>query len=121
MQAVYEILNVPIEDAGDVENTVPDSVIGDASVLEIVSANLFRAISGADLRAPCRAESGACLLLLKLIEASEQDGARLDLVLKLAALILALHHDSGRYVSEADRSRHLLNVLSAGARRVIDV
>jgi len=50
-QAVDDVLQIAVEDAGQVVLGQPDAVVGQAVLREVVGANLLRAVAGADLPA----------------------------------------------------------------------
>src|SRR5208337_1992047 len=88
---------------------------------EIVGPNPLTAVAGADLRLAVRRAGGVKGGALLLIHAGAQDFHRLGAVLVLAALLLHRHDDAGREVGDAHRAVGLVDVLTAGARRAIDV
>src|SRR5205823_10012750 len=96
-----QVVEVAVQHLGQVVNRVVSAVIGDAILGEVVGPDLGRAITGAHLRPPL-AGTGGLLLGDHLVE---QPGAqyleRLDLVLQLALLVLALDHEIRGQVGDA--------------------
>src|SRR2546423_6422406 len=100
-QRVDQIVEVAVQHLGQVVNRVVNPVIGDAILREVVGPDLGRAITGAHLRSPL-AGTGGLLLGDHLVEqAGAQHFERLDLVLQLALLVLALHHEIRGQVGDA--------------------
>jgi hypothetical protein len=64
---------------------------------------------------------GRLLAALRIQQACPQQAQRTRLVLVLAALVLALDHDAGRQVGDADRRLGLVDVLAAGAGGTVGV
>ena len=73
-----------------------DAVIGDATLREIIGADAFGAVAGADLAAPLGRALGVELAALLVVELGAQVGHRLGLVLVLRALFLHEDDDSAR-------------------------
>ena len=66
-----------------------DAVIGQAVLREIVSADFFAAVAGADHAAPLRADRRLLLFQLHLIEPRAQHAHRLGAILDLRFFVLA--------------------------------
>src|SRR5688572_5528868 len=92
-----------------------DAVVGDAVLRKVVGPDLLRSISGAHLRAPLARPRGFLLRHHAIEEARAQDLERLDLVLELRFLILALYFEPGRQMGDADRAVGRVDALAAGA------
>src|SRR3989454_10646976 len=92
-QGVDQIVEVAVQQLGEVVNGVVDAMIGDTVLRKVVRANLGRAIARAHL-GPALAGTGRFLFGDHLVEqARAQDFERLDLVLELTLLVLALDHE----------------------------
>src|SRR5438874_6952632 len=112
-QRVDQIVEVAVQHLGQVVNRVVNAVIGDAILWEVVGPDLGRAITGAHLR-PSLASTGGLLLGDHLVEqARAQHFERLDLVLQLALLVLALHHEIRGQVGDADGAVGRVDALTA--------
>src|SRR5207247_1190766 len=70
---------------------------------EVIGADAFRAVSGADLTFTLRGAFGIALGPFNVVEAGPQHFERLRLVLMLRFLILLLHGDAGRQMGYPDR------------------
>src|SRR5207247_7317858 len=92
-QGVDQIVEVAVQQLGEVVNGVVDAMIGDTVLRKVVRANLGRAIARAHL-GPALAGTGRFLHGAHLVEqARAQDCERFDLVLELTLLVLALDHE----------------------------
>src|SRR5690242_11721166 len=103
-QRADQIFELAVEHLFKIVHRIVNAVIGDPVLRKVVGANLRRAVAGADLSA---ALPGARRFLRRqhaVEEARAQHLHRLDLVLQLALLILALHHQTGRQVRDAHRA-----------------
>src|SRR6266568_1384301 len=93
-QRVDQVVEVALQDVGQIVDGIVDAVIGDPVLGEVVRPNLGRAVAGADLSATL-AGAGRFLLGEHLVEEPRaQYLERLDLVLELALLVLALDHQA---------------------------
>src|SRR5690606_4521948 len=103
LQCADQLLQSSVHDLGQLVEREIDAMVGDPALREIVSADAFGTIARADLEL-----ARASLGLLALVALSggqagfeQRQGARAILVLR--AFVLALDHDAGRQVSDADR------------------
>ena len=87
----------------------------------VVGANLLAALGAADLRAARIAALGSEPFLLGLVEPRAENGHRLELVLELAALVLAGDHQAGRHMGDAHRGVGGVDALAAIAGRAVDI
>src|SRR5690606_8228629 len=98
-----------------------DAVVGHPALREVVGADAFGAVAAADHRL-ARLGFGALGLLAPLFEQSRaQHLHRLGAVLVLAALVLHRDDDPRRDVSDANSGVGRVDVLTARARRAVDV
>src|SRR5207247_5917417 len=97
-------VQVPVDPLGEVVGGEVDAVVGDPVLWEVVGPDLLRAVPGPHLGPPLA--SPLCLLLGD--HAIEQPGAqdleRLDLVLELGLLVLALYLEARGKVGDAHRA-----------------
>ena len=82
---------------------------------EVIGADALVAHAGAHLAAAVLGDGVRLLLRLLLPEPGAEDLEGLLLVLKLAALILALHHHAGGDVGHTNGGGGLIDMLTAGA------
>src|SRR5215212_8999885 len=120
-EGLRELLEVAAEGGLEVVGGDADTVVGDASLREVVRTDLRRAVAGADLRLT----EGAFLLgpfaHLALQEPGLEDPHGLLLVLELALLVLAGHDQARWSVGDPDRrvrGVHTLAAWTAGAVHV---
>ena len=113
-QRVDHRVEVSVDDLVEVVGLVADPVIGDPVLREVVGAHALRPVHGADLAAPLRAglRVGVGLGLRQQPRAQHAQG--LLLVLQLALLVLAGHHDPGRQVGDPHRRVGRVHALPAG-------
>lgn len=74
---------------------VADAVVGDAALREVVGADFFGAITGADEGAAVFGILGLLLLEFLLVEAGAHDLERHFLVFRLGATVLAADVEAG--------------------------
>src|SRR5437870_6469606 len=112
-QRVDHIVQIAVQHLGEIVNGVVDAMIRDPVLGEVVRANLRGAVTGADLGAPL-ASPGGFLLGDHLVEqARAQHVQRLDLVLELALLVLALHDEAAREMRDPDGAVGGVDALAA--------
>src|SRR5687767_405838 len=87
-ECLDEFVDVAFHHQIQLMNGETDAVIGDAVFLEVVSANLFRAIAGANHRATFAGQRVVLLLLFYFLQTRTQYAHRLFAVLYLRLLIL---------------------------------
>src|SRR5581483_10600308 len=93
-------------------------MVGDAVLREIVGADAFTAVAGADQRPPLLGSFAVQFLLLQFVDAAAQDTHGAFVVFVLAAFILALHFQLIRrtaLVPDAHGALGFVDVLAAGA------
>src|SRR5579884_3758539 len=93
-------------------------MIGDAVLREIVGADAFAAVAGADQCASLLRPFAVQFLLLQFVDAAAQDTHGPFVVFVLAAFILALHFQLIRraaFVPDAHGTLGFVDVLAAGA------
>ena len=96
-------------------------MVRQAALREVIGADALAAVARAD-QALARGRFLRLLLAqLHVLDARGQHFHRLRLVLVLAAVILAFHHDAGRQVGDAHGRIGLVDVLSARARGAVGV
>ena len=94
-KGVDDLIEVAVQDLCKVVHRQADAVVGAAVLREVVGADLLAAVAGAHLPLPLGVDGVLLFLLLLGQQAAAQDLQCLVLVLKLAALVLALHHHAG--------------------------
>src|SRR5579871_2277409 len=72
-QAGDHVLQIAVEDAGEVVAGEPDAVVGQPILRKVVGADLLRAVTGADLAAARLALGGLALLLLDIEQLRPQE------------------------------------------------
>ena len=77
-------------------------MVRDAVLREVVSSDLFAAVSGSDLAFPFLSEFLGFPFLFRLDETGAQNLHSLVLVLVLGFLVLAGNDEAGRDMSDAD-------------------
>src|SRR5215472_3263177 len=92
-----------------------DAVIGEAVLREVVGANLFAAIAGADLRLALRSLCGVLLLHLNFVESRAQNAHCLLAILDLRLFVLATDDGVGGKMRDAHSGVRGVDALSAGA------
>src|SRR3989442_12182510 len=96
-------------------------MVGHAILGKVVRADFLGAVTGANLSAPL-ARARRLLLRHDAVEqARAQDLHRLDLVLQLGLLILALYLEPRGEVRDANGAVRCVDALAAGAARAKDV
>ena len=100
---------------------VMDAMIRHPVLREVVCPDLGGAVTRADLSSPLTGASGLLLGEHLVQQPRPQHLQRLDLVLQLALLILALHHEIGRQVRDAYGAVGRIDALAAGPLRSEDV
>src|SRR6266576_6226298 len=98
-------------------NRQADTVIGDAVLREIVGADFFAAIAGADHGFAFLGESFLLFLRLDFVEAGTQDAHAFFAVLDLGFLVLATDYRVRRNVRDADSGIRRVHRLTTGAGR----
>ena len=98
-----------------------DPVVGHAALREVVGADAFGAVAGADHRLARLGLGPLRGVALLFVEARAQHLHRLFAVLVLAAPVLAGDHQPGRQVGDADRRIGRVDVLPARAGCAIGV
>src|SRR5207253_1933594 len=114
-QGVDQVVEATVQHLGEVVDGVMDAMVGDAVLREVVRANLGRAVSRADLGSAL-AGAGGFLFGDHLVEqAGAQHLERLDLVLQLTLLVLALDHETRGQVRDAHGAVGRVDALAAGS------
>ena len=80
-QRINEVLDVAIHDVPEAELRVPDAVIGEAVLWEVVRTDFVRAVSRANLQTAALRDTCKLLFQLHLIETCTQNTHRLLTVL----------------------------------------
>src|SRR5438093_3154870 len=112
-QGVDQVVEVAVQHLGEVVHGVMNAMIGDAMLGEVVGPDLLGSVPGAHL-GPALAGAGRFLLGDHLVEqARAQHLHRLDLVLELALLVLALDHEVGGQVGDAHGAVGRVDALAA--------
>src|SRR3989441_9113309 len=121
LQGADQVVQLAVQYVAQVVGGIVDTVIRDAVLREVVRADLGRAVPRADLCAPLP-RAVRFLLREHLVEQPRpQHFQRLDLVLQLALLVLALHDEARGEVSDADGAVggvHALAPRTLGAEHV---
>src|SRR5271170_4963357 len=92
-----------------------DAVVGEAVLGEIVGANFFAAVAGADLGFAFFGERGLLLFHFNFVEAAAENAHTFFAVLDLGFFVLATDHGVGRDVRDADGGIRGVHRLAAGA------
>ena len=87
-QGVDELIDLAFHHEIELVNGQADAMVGYAILLEVICADLLRAVAGTDHRFAFRRESIVLLLLFDLLQASTQDPHRLFAILDLRFFIL---------------------------------
>src|SRR5215204_573836 len=120
-ESLGELFEVAAEGGFEVVGGDADAVVGDASLREVVCADLRRAVAGTDLRLA----EGAFLLgpfaHLTFQEPGLEDPRGLLLILELALLVLAGHDQARRLVRDPDRRVGGVHALAAGTAGTVHV
>ena len=82
-QCVEQRIQVAVENLVEIVCLETDSVISDPVLREVIGANSFAAVHGADLAGPIRRRVGLCLLLGECLQTGGQHLHCPDLVLQL--------------------------------------
>jgi hypothetical protein len=90
------------------------AVVGDPALREVVGADALAAVAAADLQ-PARRACAACAFALRPRAASPSAASSRARFLCCERSVLALDHDAGGQVRDADRRVGLVDVLAAGA------
>src|SRR5262249_7898359 len=85
-----QFVQVPGNHAVEAIKSQVDAVVGDAILREVVGADTFAAVAGADEGAPLLGALAVQGLLLAFVKPASKDAHRPFVVLVLAALVLAL-------------------------------
>src|SRR3954452_16926731 len=118
---VEDRLQVTVEHLVEVVGLVAGAVVGDAVLGVVVGADPLGPVHGPDLAATRLAGLGVRLLLGRDQQPGPQDPECLLLVLQLALLVLAAHHDAGRQVRDPDRRVGGVDALAARPAAAEDV
>src|SRR5829696_2972328 len=120
-EGLGELFEVAAEGGFEVVGGDADAVVGDASLREVVCADLRRTVAGTDLRLA----EGAFLLgpfaHLTFQEPGLEDPHGLLLVLQLALLVLTGHHQARWFVRDPDRRGGGVHALAAGTAGAVHV
>src|SRR5438105_3410767 len=116
-EGVDQVIEVAVEHLGQVVNGVMNAVIGNAVLGEVVGADLLRPVTRADLGATLPGARSFLLRQHPVEQPRAQHLQRLDLVLQLALLILALHHQAARQVRDAHRTVGRVDTLTTRPAR----
>src|SRR2546421_6839897 len=112
-QRVDQIVEAPVQHFGEVVSRVVDAVIGDAILRKVVGPDFGRAIARAHLRASLPGAGGFLFGDHLVEQARAQHLERLDLVLQLALLVLALDHEVRGQVRDAHGAVGRVDALTA--------
>src|SRR5438105_3490958 len=88
-----QIIELPIQHLIHAVRREMDAMVGHTILRKVVRADLLRAVAGPHLRAPLARTRRLLLRHHAIEQARAQDLHRLDLVLQLRLLILALHFE----------------------------
>lgn len=113
-EGIEKLLNVAIHDEVEAVEGEADPVVGEPVLGEVVRADFFAPIAGADLTFSEFTTLFSEPLLLGLVQFGAQDSHGLELVLLLAALVLAGDDNPAGSVNDADGGFVLLHVLATG-------
>src|SRR4051812_24983596 len=102
-ERVDDLVELTFHDAVDLVEREVDAVVGDPALREVIGANPLGAVARADEGLARRGGLGLLLALLLVADLGLQHAQRLLAVLMLRAGILALDHDAGRQMGDADR------------------
>src|SRR5215203_705774 len=120
-EGLGELFEVAAEGGFEVVGGDADAVVGDASLREVVCADLRRAVAGTDLRLAERAFLLGPFANLAFQEPGLEDPQSLLLVLKLALLVLAGHDQARWLVRDPDRGVGGVHALAAGTAGAVHV
>ena len=115
------IINIAIHDCGDITARVMDAVVGDAVLREVVGANFFAAVAGANEGFAGIRGSGHLFGFFLFEETGAEDGHGFDAVLLLGALILHGNHNTGGEVSDANGGIGGIDALAAVATGAVNI
>src|SRR5262245_33957265 len=121
LERIDELVQVAVHHIRQLVEREVDAMVRDASLRKVVGADALRTVAASHLQHAGLRLRGLLLLLFRGEQACLQQRHRTRAVLVLRALILALDHDAGRKVRDADSGFRLVHVLSAGARGAVRV
>src|SRR6266571_6942258 len=110
-----QLVQVPVDHLGEVVGGEVDAVVGDPVLREVVGADFLRAVPGPHLGAALAGPRGLLLGDHAIEQPGAQDLERLDLVLELGLLVLALHLEARGEVGDAHRAVRGVDALPAGS------
>src|SRR3989449_56615 len=116
-QRVDHVVEIAVHHLGKIVDGVVDAMVGDPVLREVVRTDLLRPVAGADLGAPLPGPRRFLLGEHLVEQPRAQHLERLDLVLELALLVLALHHEAGGEVCDPDGTVGGVDALTAGSLR----
>lgn len=116
-----DVVEVAIHDGGEVAARIMDAVVGDAVLREVVGANFFATIAGADEGFAGGGGGFHFFLFLAFKEARTEDGHGLDAVLLLGALVLHGNDEAGRQMSNANGGVGGVDALAAVTAGTVNV
>src|SRR6266699_2696063 len=120
-QRADDRVQVPVEHLVQVVGLEADPVVGDPVLRVVVGPDPLRPVHGRDLAAALGRRLRVGLLLGGGQQPGAQDAQRRLLVLQLALLVLAGHHDAARQVGDPDRGVGRVHALAAGTGRAEDI
>src|ERR1700733_4736416 len=92
-----------------------DAMIGNAILREIVGANFFGAIAGADLSATFGGDLFVLLVAFQFVKASAENAHRFRAIFNLRFFVLLRNDSARRQVSDANGGIRRVYGLTAGA------
>ena len=116
-----DVINISVHNGGNVGTGVMDAMVGDAVLREIVSADFFAAVAGADERFARLTGVFHFFGFFLFEKAGTEDVHGFDAVLLLAALVLHGDDDAGGQMSDADSGVGGIHTLTTVTTRAIDV
>src|SRR5215475_12014977 len=114
-ERVRELEQISIHDLIDLVERQVDAVVGDAPLREVEGADPFASIAAADERLARCGFLALPLHALLVEQARGEHRHRLRAIAVLRAVVLALVHDPGWQMSDANRGIGLVHRLAAGA------
>src|SRR5206468_7206006 len=120
-QGLDDVVYFSFKHTRDVGDGHPDAVVGYAVIGEVVGAYLFGSVAGAHLRAAFLTKFLLALFKFHLVQARAKHLHGLNLVLQLAALVLASDHNACRDVREAHGGVCAVYSLTAMPASAVDV
>ena len=120
-ERIGQLFQITVHDEIQLVQRQVDAVVRHAALREIVGADALAAVARADQTLAGGGFLGLGLAQLHVLDAGGQHLHGLGLVLVLRAVVLALDHDAGRQVGDADGGIGLVDVLAAGAAGPVGV